>query len=258
MTTHALRRGNWSVQEMERLRNLLPRRGVDVTATLLRRSPASVQRKAQELLRVPPRRGDWTDSDDTLLRDSWGVLEIRLLAMMSGRTVVELRRRAGELRARRRTGPWSHAERQRLKDLYATRRDADLEVCLSRGVADIAAMASELCLAKDKRFTARGARRTSGGAAGSTNGTTGSNGAATAPPARMPRWTATEMERLRALYADRENLAVAKALGRTVTSVANRANQLGLRKSSRLLADIGRVNVAVRHGTAVAADGAAE
>lgn len=243
MTGHPLRRGNWSVQELERLRYLLPRRGVEVTATLLRRSPASVQRKAQSLLRVPPRRGDWTDSDDGLLRDSWGALEVRLLALLSGRSVADLQRRAGELRARRRTGPWTHAEKQRLKDLYGTRRDADLEVCFSRSVADCVAMAGELCLAKDKRFAAHeGVPRGDGSAGGVRRG-------------RMPRWTAEEVERLRQIYADRDNLDVARAVGRTVTSVANKANQLGLRKNAQVLADIGRTNVAVRHGT-VSADGA--
>jgi hypothetical protein len=243
---NGLRRGNWSVPEMERLRFLLPRRGVDVTATLLRRSPGSVQRKAQALLRVPPRRGNWTESDDALLRDSWGALDIRLLALMSGRSVVDLRRRTVELRARRRSGPWSHAEKQRLKDLYGTRADADLEICFSRAIADIAAMAGELCLAKDKRFAAhRSSVRK--GAAPQPTGRAG----------RMPRWTGEEVARLREIYADRENIDVARALGRTVTSVANKANQLGLRKSTRVLADIGRTNVALRHGVAGAAGDAA-
>ena len=62
-----LRRGNWSVQEMARLRLLLPFRGVKQTAALLRRSPESVQRKAEHLLRVVPRKGAWNDCDDLQL-----------------------------------------------------------------------------------------------------------------------------------------------------------------------------------------------
>ena len=53
MSDRPLRRGNWSVQELERLRLLLPHRGVAQTAALLRRSPDSVQRKALALLRTP-------------------------------------------------------------------------------------------------------------------------------------------------------------------------------------------------------------
>jgi hypothetical protein len=222
VTGRPLRRGNWSVQELERLRQLLPRRGVAATATLLRRSSASVLKKAAALLRVPPRRGDWTESDDALLRESWGAVEPRLLATMLGRPAADVRRRAGVLRARVRRGPWSRAERQQLKELFGTRSDEDLEVCCSRARDDIAAMAAQLCLAKDKRFAARHG-------------------------ARMPRWTAVEVQHLRAVYADRDNLEVARLVGRTVTSVANKAYQLGLRKSPALLTDLGRSNVAVRY-----------
>jgi hypothetical protein len=232
MSGRPLRRGNWSVQELERLRQLLPARGVQATAQLLRRSLDSVERKAAELLRVPPRRGDWTASDDELLQAAWGAVESRLLATMLGRLPQDVRRRAQELRERPSTGAWSQQERLRLKRLYGTRADADLEVCLRRGASDIQAMARAMCLAKDKRFAAAAAVPAEG---------------AVDRPTRMPRWTPPEVDRLRALYPDRDNLAVAQALGRTVTSVANKANQLGLRKSPLLLADIGRANVSLRY-----------
>jgi hypothetical protein len=157
------------------------------------------------------------------------------------------------LRATQRSGAWTRAERQRLKDLYGTRTDEDLEVCLSRSREAIVAMAQKLCLAKDKRFAAHVAARQAAGA----------SAAALAEPgallrARMPRWSPAETERLRALYPDRDNLTVAKELGRTVTSVANKANQLGLKKSPGLLADIGRANVGVRYGRAGEGELAAE
>jgi hypothetical protein len=218
----ALRRGAWSVQELQRLRQLLPRRGVEATALLLRRSPASVTRTATALLRVAPRRGDWTASDDALLRGSWGALEPRRLARMLGRPAAEVRRRAAALRTRVRTGAWTRGECQVLKQLYGTRADDDLEVCLSRPRGEIAAKAAELCLAKDKRCPARAG-------------------------ARMPRWTRAEVGRLRQLYPDHDNLEVARRIGRTVTSVANKAYQLGLRKSPALLADLGRSNIALRY-----------
>ncbi len=232
------RRGNWSVQELERLRQLLPRRGVEVTATLLRRSAASVQRKALQILRVPPRRGDWTDSDDSLLRESWGAVEARLLATMLGRPIADVQRRATRLRTQLRRGSWQHQERQRLKELFATRADIDLEVCLSRPRDEIQAMARALCLAKDKRFLVQEAVRRH-----RAEPSPGRQGAT------MPRWTADEVERLRAIYADRDNLEVARALGRSVTSVANKANQLGLHKEREVLASIGRLNVGIRHGS---------
>jgi hypothetical protein len=63
----------------------------------------------------------------------------------------------------------------------------------------------------------------------------------------MPRWSHTEVELLRRLYADRDNLAVARELGRTVASIANKANLLGLKKSAAMLADIGRSNIRARY-----------
>jgi hypothetical protein len=222
-----LRSGNWSVQELERLRQLLPRRGVVETALLLRRSEQCVHRKAGQLLRVPPRRGAWTPSDDGRLRESWGAVEPRLLGTMLGRSAADVRRRAAELSGELRSGPWSRAEVRLLKDLYGTRSDADLVVALQRPAADIAAMARGLCLAKDKRFAAQAAER--------------------AAMREMPRWTAAEVEKLRALYADRDNLTVARALDRSVASIANKANLLGLKKSPRTLARIGRANVGLRY-----------
>jgi hypothetical protein len=51
---------------------------------------------------------------------------------------------------------------------------------------------------------------------------------------------------LRAAYRDNDNLEVARKLGRSVVSVANKAWQLGLQKSAAALARIGRANVAHR------------
>lgn len=235
------RRGNWSVQELERLKLLVPRRGVESAAGLLRRSPDSVRRKALELMRSPPRRGPWTADDDDRLRASWGAVDARLLGPMLGRSTQEVRRRAQELSKTRVTGAWRPEERRRLKQLYGTRSDEDLELCLGRAREDILSEAVRFRLAKDKRFVAaspEASRRT-----------------------RMPRWTSDEVARLRELYPRLDNLAVARELDRTVTSVANKANQLGLRKSPELLADIGRNNIAQRYarrrsGDASAASGA--
>ncbi|MBP8298895.1 MAG: hypothetical protein KA020_00910 [Planctomycetes bacterium] len=237
MSERPLRRGNWSVQELERLRQLLPRRGVADTALLLRRSEDSVHRKAMDILRVPARRGAWTGSDDDRLRDSWGAVEPRLLGPMLGRPVAEVSRRAEQLRSQLRSGPWTRVELQRLKEFYGTRRDQDLEVVMMRPRAEILAMAVRSCLAKDKRFAANAQAPTA---------QVESKGGSNKVP--MPRWTQTEIEQLRALYPDLANLTVARRLGRTVTSVANKANQLGLKKSPHLLADIGRTNVGMRYG----------
>jgi hypothetical protein len=238
VSERSLRRGNWSVQELERLRQLLPRRGVVATALLLRRSAVSVLKKALEKLKVPPRRGPWTRSDDERLRESWGAVEPRLLGPMLGRPPADVVRRATELRRQLRSGPWDRAETQLLKDLYGTRHDGDLEVALLRPRLEIATMAAQLCLAKDKRFAAQAEVKAVAEPSPAT------------PTGRrsMPRWKPAEIARLIELYADCDNLEVARQVGRTVTSVANKANQLGLKKSPQLLAAIGRTNVALRYG----------
>lgn len=238
MSDRQLRRGNWSVQEMERLRQLLPRRGVHDTALLLRRSVESVFRKAMDILKVPARRGPWTGSDDDRLRESWGAVEPRLLGPMLGRPQSEVVRRVAELRSQLRSGDWTRAESQMLKELYGTRHDDDLVVALQRRREEIVAMAARLCLAKDKRFAAQVQQPTDPVQVGDSR----------ASRQVMPRWTAAEVAMLGSLYPDLDNLTVARRLGRTVTSVANKANQLGLKKSFRLLADIGRTNVGLRYG----------
>jgi len=250
MTDRQLRRGNWSVQEMERLRQLLPRRGVHDTALLLRRSMESVFRKALDILKVPARRGPWTGSDDDRLRESWGAVEPRLLGPMLGRPQSEVVRRAAELRSHLRSGGWARTELQMLKELYGTRHDDDLVVALQRHRDEIATMAARLCLAKDKRFAAQAQPPMDSVPEGGERG----------GRQVMPRWTSAEVAMLGSLYPDLDNLTVARRLGRTVTSVANKANQLGLKKSFRLLADIGRTNVGLRYGRTPAAevDGAGE
>ena len=246
MSERPLRRGNWSVQELERLRLLFPHRGVEQTATLLRRSPDSVQRKALAILRRPAQRGPWTGADDLCLRNSWGALDARLLGLMLGRSGSEVQARAEELRRRLRSGAWTRAEQRALKKLYGTRRDEDLEVALQRSSREIRVVAEKLCLAKDKRFQATLKAGARAGAQARSRSST------------MPRWTADDVRVLRELYPHRDNLTVAKQLGRSVASVANKACQLGIKKSAELLADIGRANISQRYTGGSAAESSAE
>jgi hypothetical protein len=225
VSRRSLRRGNWSVQEVQRLRRLLPDRGLEECARLLRRSVASVRARAVLAMAAEPRRDAWTEAEDQFLRRAWGMLDPRMLGALLGRPALEVRKRASLLRQQVRTGAWSREEMQSLRRAYGSRSDGDLEVCLARPVPEIEDMAAVLCLAKDKRSRQRvsGARR------------------------RMPRWSPQQMAELSRIYPDLDNLEVARRLGRTVLSVANKAHQLGLRKTSAVLGRIGRRNVRVRH-----------
>lgn len=225
MTRRSLRRGNWSVQEVLRLQRLLPDRGLAECARLLRRSVPSVRARAVLTMAVEPTRDPWNDREDALLRRAWGVLDLRLLSALLGRSAVEIRRRAASLREQLLGGAWTREEMQRLRRFYGSRSDEELELCLGRPREEIESMAAVLCIAKDKRSgpRTRGTRR------------------------RMPRWTPEQMAELSRVYPDLDNLEVARLLGKSVLAVANKAHQLGLRKNSAVLGSIGRNNVRVRH-----------
>lgn len=226
--TRGMRKGNWSSQELERLKILYPQSGERHVASLLRRSAASVRRKTTEMFRRKNTKGDWSPKEEEQLRLSYGVLNLRALCLVLARSRRDVTERIRILRQKRR-GPWTRGEELFLKRIFSNRSDEDLEVCMSRSHRQIARTAARLCLAKDKKFTA------------------GAGSLAVARRTTMPRWTAAEVVRLQELYADRDNLELARALGRSVTSVANKASQMGLKKSHLVLAEIGRQNVGRRY-----------
>ncbi len=226
--TRGMRKGNWSSQELERLKLLYPQSGERHVASLLRRSAASVRRKTTEMFRRKNTRGDWIPKEEEQLRLSYGVLNLRALCLVLARSRRDVTERIRILRQKRR-GSWTRSEELLLKRIYPTRSDEDLEVCMSRSRGQIAKTAARLCLAKDKKFTAE---------AGSL---------AVALRTTMPRWAASEVVRLKELYSDSDNLEIARTLGRSVTSVANKASQMGLKKSRTVLAEIGRQNVSHRY-----------
>ena len=63
----------------------------------------------------------------------------------------------------------------------------------------------------------------------------------------MPRWTEDEVQRLIEVYGNLDNQAISRELGRSITSIANKAWQLGISKSIEQLAKVGRSNVNRRH-----------
>lgn len=226
--TRGMRKGNWSSQELERLRILYPQSGERHVSRLLRRSAASVRRKTTELFRRKNTRGDWSPKEEHQLRLSYGVLNLRALCLVLARSRRDVSERIRILRQERR-GPWTRSDELLLKRIYPNRSDEDLEVCMSRSRRQIARMARRFCLAKDKKFTAQG------------------GSLAVACRTTMPRWGASEVIRLQELYTDRDNLEIARAFGRSVASVANKASQMGLKKSRNVLAEIGRQNVKHRY-----------
>ncbi len=218
----ATRRGTWSSLELARLRELFPHTSPTRLARVLGRSVDSVRRRGAALFLGRQRSGEWSVEDDRQLREALGVHDLATVAILLGRPRDQIERRIAEVAAERRAGDWSDAELALLRRLHGTRTTAQLALALSREEHDVRARAAELCLGKDKAAAAGEGRL------------------------RMPRWTPAEVARLRQLYPRRENLEIARQLGRTVASVTNKASQLGLGKSAAALAAMGRRNVARR------------
>lgn len=63
---------------------------------------------------------------------------------------------------------------------------------------------------------------------------------------RMPRWETEEIDRLRSLFPDASNEAIALLLNRTVKAIVAKAHQLGLRKHPTRLTAMGRENISKR------------
>ncbi len=102
---------------------------------------------------------------------------------------------------------------------YGTSRDRDLAAQYDMTIAEVEELAAELRLGKDKkRF----------------------------PCERMPRWTAEEVEQLRALYGRSTNIQIAHDMGRTLQSIIAKAHRLGLKKDHERFVEMGRANVKFR------------
>ena len=220
-----LKRGNWSTYELERLRALYPKSTDEHVSRLLHRSVASVNRKAREIFGCDQTERSWTAGDDLRLREGYGVLTISVLCLVLGRPAHDVEARIDSFKGLVRAGKWTRTELGLLKRIYGSRFDEDLVVCFSRGLEDIRDTARSLHLSKDKGFLARSDVRSQS----------------------MPRWGENEIALLRDGYSRVTNLVLARQLGRSVASVANKANQLGLKKDSDVLREMGRRNVATRY-----------
>ena len=225
-----LKRGNWSTHELERLRGLYPRSPEEAVARLLRRSVTSVQRKARQIFRaqtsVSRQPRPWTGEDDLRLREGFGVIGLPALALVLQRSESQVAERIECLRSQVVAGrEWHRVDIGMLKKLYGSRSDADLAVSLGRTVEEIADQARSFCLCKDKGYLAK----------------------ARVENRSMPRWGEADVALLRKLYPTTTNLDLAKRLQRSVASVANKANQIGLKKQLSVLREMGRRNVSSRY-----------
>ncbi|MDA0947958.1 MAG: hypothetical protein O2799_05535 [Planctomycetota bacterium] len=218
------RRGRWSTEEIARLRELYGHRTDASIGRELGRTAQAVRRTADSLYEGQELRTDpWTDQDLELL----GASDLTALCRVLARGQQEVQDKIAELAQLRRSRPFDLEEVALFKRIYGSRTDEDLAIVFGRPTADISALGTQLCLAKDKAFV----RRKAGKKLAS----------------KMPRWAAEELDVLRELYPQTPNLEIAKRLGRSVKSVVSKAHALDLKKNPDRLREMGRQNVALRH-----------
>lgn len=220
------RKGRWSFPEIEKLRRLYGFRTEVQIAQELNRTVQSVRRMIGKVFEGEERIGPWTAKEIRKLKDYLGAADTSVIGRILHRSPQEVERKIQQLKGEVRQRPWTSADLQALKRFYGTRATEDVSLILGRPVERIEEKAQELRLAKDKGYQRRAGKKT---------------------PVRMPRWRPEEVEQLRKLYPDHDNLSIAQHLERTVKSVVSKAHDLGLRKSSDRLRDMGRQNVRARY-----------
>ena len=225
--TVAPRRGRWSHPELTRLRELYGLRDDAAIARELNRPVGSVRRMAESLFQPAKRSGPWSADEVQRLKKYLGATTENVIARILGRNVEEVHERITELGRIEKSGSWSREETAEFKRIYGTRTDDDLACIFGRNVEDVREFAARFAMAKDKAFLRK------------------QNGGTTS--VRMPRWREEELDVLRAMYPDTKNLDIAKRLGRSVKSVVSKAHNLGLKKSSLRLRQMGRENVSLRY-----------
>ena len=223
---HGRRKGRWSFPEIEKLRRLYGFKTEVQIAQELNRTVQSVRRMIGKVFEGEPNTGPWTAKEVRSLKSYLGAAEIDVIARILRRSTLEIERKVQQLQGEVQQRAWTSADLQSLKRFYGTRATEDVSLILGRPVDRIEEKALELRLAKDKGYQ----RRKGAGA-----------------PVKMPRWRAEEVEELKKLYPEHDNLSIATHLNRTVKSVVSKAHDLVLRKSSERLRDMGRENVRARY-----------
>ncbi|MCB9880726.1 MAG: hypothetical protein H6832_18335 [Planctomycetes bacterium] len=251
-----LKRGNWSVGELSKLRACFARRPIEQLARELRRSEAAVRERARRSFARRTRPGRLDASDERLLAEMVGVATLADMALVLARTEDAIVAQLHAWHARRRSGRWAARDLQFLKDFGSKRPLWALELVTGRTAKVLEKRCLELCLGIDRTLVEvplpgiAPDAPVSGSDAGPDRAEVERERTVVLSPARsrrMPRWSTADIERLRVLYPVRANLEVARMLGRSLKSVRAKAGQLGLRKTKDRLEAMGRENVRVRY-----------
>jgi hypothetical protein len=230
-----LKRGNWSVTELFKLRASYGRRPIGQLASELHRTPRALRQRAQQLFAGRSRGGELTRAEEAELRRMVGVADLATMRLVLGRSEEQIRRLLASWATAGRSGRLAAWEVAYLKACYATRPDWALELVLGRTLPAIHKQARRLCLGRPRRPEAVPIEPLGPVVTLQPQ-----------PRLRMPRWTKSDVEALEHAYPHQPNLLLASSLQRSVKSVIAKANELGLRKSQARLRAMGRENVGHR------------
>lgn len=144
----ARRYQHWSDEEIAKLREFYPTHGLLATAAVLQRTPSGVLLKKKELgIRLI---GPWTPEMDSRLREAWGKVKTRLLAVEFGKTPLAVKQHAMVLGLD--SGKfYTDAEKAMVRDMYATHTAQQISQALygnPRAVMRVRKLAEKLGLRK--------------------------------------------------------------------------------------------------------------
>ena len=220
------RRGRWSQAEIVRLRELYGLRDDAAIARELNRPVSSIRKMAEKVFPLRTKTGPWSAKEVLQLKRYLGATTTEVIARVLGRDIAEVNTQISQLGRIVKDESLTRDQITEFKRIYGRRTDEVLSTIFSRSVEEIERLAKEFALAKDKAFV----RKRKG------NSST-----------RMPRWTQEELDYLTREYPLLPNLELARHLQRSVKSVVSKAHNLGLKKSSARLKEMGRQNVSFRY-----------
>ncbi len=229
------KRGNWSVTDLTKLRALFGRRPIPQLARELRRTEETIRQKAETMFGGRRNPGPCSAEDESALREMVGISDLETMALVLGREVEAVTEVLRTWAGRKRRGRYQRWEIEFLKNFGASRPDWALALVLGREIAAVRRKAAELGLGKDRRLVEV-----------PLPGIEKIVVLEPRPPRRMPRWSPSEVETLKRLFPETPNLRIARVLGRSISSVVAKANELRLRKSKRRLTEMGRENAGKR------------
>lgn len=221
-----------------------------------------------------PRRGRWSQVEVRLLRDMYGLRDIKAIARELSRSEESVRRKAESLfKTAARNDPWTGQEVERLKLYLGLNTPEVIARILGRTLAEVEREIFALGrITRDgpwmrdevqqfrKIYGTRSDEDLSvifGRPISTIRALAGELRLAKDKAflrrqhgkgaSRMPRWSEEEFQLLRELYPDTANLEIARRLGRSVKSVVSKAHHLGLKKNPERLVEMGRENVGLRY-----------